>query len=345
MMFKYVCLAYIGLFWSGIAYTQTILVTGGAGFIGAHLVERLLNQNKVIIVDNFYMARDGNAKRYDVLKKLKIQNLQEKYPESLVIYSVDISDRVALEDIFKRHKIDIVCHLAAAPGVRLSIEDPALCFSTNLMGTLNLFECMRQYEVLRCIFASSSSVYGQSRQDQFYETQSTDRQINPYAVSKKSAELLAYTYYYLYGIQTTCLRFFSVYGPYGRFDMAAFLFMDAIAHDRPITLIGDGSAIRDFTYINDIVDGILQAIDKPLGYEIINLGSGDIVTLKDFVKTMEKVMGKKAVIRHAPSNPADALFTHSSIKRAKNLLDYQPRTDVEQGLTEMYEWYKQEQTI
>jgi UDP-glucuronate 4-epimerase len=344
MILKYIFLFYI-TFFSGIYFAHTILVTGGSGFIGTHLVEKLLEQNYTVIVDNFYAKTKNIVKKYDILKKLKMKELQKKYSDRLISYTVNITDKKSLENIFENHSIDVVCHLAATGGVRSSIEDPVFCLTTNLVGTVHLFECMKKYSVSHCILASSSSVYGQSEEKLFCETQMTDRQANPYAVSKKAIELLAYTYYYLYNIQTTCLRFFSVYGPYGRTDMAPFLFMDAIAHTRPITIMGDGSAMRDFIYVDDAVNGILQAINKPLGYEIINLGGGKGIILKDFITMIEKIVGQKAVIHYSPSSPTEALFTFASIEKAQSLLNYIPKTNIEIGIQKMYEWYQKEREI
>jgi UDP-glucuronate 4-epimerase len=331
---------------------KTVLVTGGAGFIGGHVVQKLLErQDKVIVIqkpsdfpdtDNFFTSHEKHAKEYSALKRSKVDNLQKKYSGELIIHSVDIIDKEALETVFQTYAIDVVCHLGAIVGVRYSLQDPDLYLKTNVIGTSNLFECMKKYSVSRCVLASSSSVYGESTQKIFYETQDTDRHTSLYAVSKKTTELLAYVYYHLHDIETTCLRFFTVYGPYSCFDMAPFLFMDAIAQERPITVLGDGLAVRDFSFIDDIVDGIIKAIDIPLGYEIINISSPDSVTVMAFIGAIEKAVGKKAIIQYKPSNRSDVSFTHASIEKAQNLLGYTSSVGLTEGLQKMYDWYKSE---
>jgi UDP-glucuronate 4-epimerase len=342
MFFVYVLLI-VTLSFQNIAAQKTVLVTGGAGFIGGHVVQKLLERHDtVIVVDNFFISKDKHAKNYDALKRIKIENLQKKYPDTLLVHRVDITDKEALESVFQTYAIDAVCHLGAMGGVRYSQQDPDLYLKTNVIGTSNLFECMKKHKLSRCVLASSSSVYGETAQKVFHETQNTDRHTSTYAVTKKTTELLAYVYYHLHGIQTTCLRFFTVYGPNGRFDMAPFIFMDAIAQERPITVLGDGSAVRDFTFVDDIVNGIVQSIDIPLGYEIINLSSADSITVIDFITEIEKVVGKKAIIQYQPSSRADVSFTHASIEKAQRLLGYAPLIGIKEGLQKMYEWYQSE---
>ena len=314
---------------------RKVVVTGGAGFIGSHVVEELLQRgDKVIIIDNFNDYYDP---------KLKHKNIQEVQQidtnNALHVYNVDICDKQKLNEIFSQEQPDIICHLAAYAGVRKSIKEPELYLQTNIIGTLHILEMAHIHNINHVVLASSSSVYGECRDVPFKEDNVQDKQSSPYGMSKRAAELLAYTYYHLYNISCTCLRFFTVYGPRGRVDMAPFIFLDAICQEKPITVFGDGSAIRDFTYIGDIVDGIIRSINKPLGYEILNLGRGEPIVLHDFIQTIEKVVGKKAIIKYTPGFAGDVPITHADVSKAQRLLGYAPKMSVDEGMCKMLEWY------
>lgn len=313
---------------------NTVLLTGGAGFIGSHVAEALLKKgHSVIIVDNLHPYYDLR------LKRANIADIVSTYKDHLKFYQTSICDKKALDKIFARERPSYICHLAACAGVRASIEDPALYIDTNIQGTLTLLELAKQYPVKNCVIASSSSVYGQSKKVPFVESDVVDMPCSPYAMSKRAGELLSYTYHYLYNIPCTCLRFFTVYGPRGRPDMAPFLFLDAIYQQKPIKQFGNGMAIRDFTYIDDIVNGIVQALDRPLGFEIINLGRGEPVVLKDFIATIEVITGKKAIIEETSAFAGDVSITHADIKKAQALLGYQPKISVQEGIQKMFDWY------
>lgn len=317
------------------SYAKKIVITGGAGFIGSNVAEQLLKRgDAVVIIDNINNYFD-EALKYNNLAD--ITNIDTK--KALQIYKTDINDINELITIFEKEQPDVICHLAARAGVRSSIKDPSLYLKTNILGTLNILEMARKCNIKHVVIASSSSVYGDRKKVPFKEDQIADRQSSPYGMSKKSAELLAYTYYNLHGISATCLRFFTVYGPRGRVDMAPFIFLDAIHQGKTIKLCGDGSIVRDFTYISDIVDGVIRAIDKPLGYEILNLGRGEPITLTTFIKTIEKIVNKEAKIKHVPVFAADVNITHADISKAKKLLGYNPKVSVEDGMRDMYTWY------
>lgn len=319
-------------------YPKTILVTGGAGFIGSHVAQALLSRkDTVIIVDNLHDYYNPNLKRENLnrLQKLPNANL-------LQIHIVDICNFQELETIVKREPIDAVCHLAACAGVRASVENPELYIRTNINGTLYVLELAKKYDIPHLIMASSSSVYGNCSQVPFKEERKVDSPCSPYAMTKCADELLAYTYHYLYNLSCTCLRFFTVYGPSGRPDMAPFKFMDLMHHGRTIQQYGDGSSMRDFTYVDDIVDGIVSAIDKPLGYEIINLGRGEPVYLKEFINTLQEVMHTKAIIELVSKPKSDVTITHADISKARRLLGYDPKVSLKEGLQKMYTWYLDE---
>ncbi|HSC25157.1 MAG TPA: NAD-dependent epimerase/dehydratase family protein [Candidatus Babeliales bacterium] len=323
---------------SSILYAKKILLTGGAGFIGSHVAQKLLERgDTLIIVDNMNNAYDLRIKEYN-LSLVAASDFNDR----LSVYAIDICNRDAIEQLCESEKIDVICHLAARAGVRASIDDPQEYFRTNNIGTLILCEAARKHGIKHIVLASSSSVYGVREDGPFYENDSVDRQSSPYGATKRSGELLAYVYYYLYGISITNLRFFTVYGPRGRTDMAPFIFMDAIYNNRIIKVYGDGSAIRDFTYIDDIVYGILKAIDTPLGYEIVNIGRGEPIILSDFIVAMENIMREKAHINYVDVFSGDVPKTHAGIEKARQLFDYIPKVSVQQGLEHMYNWYKNE---
>ena len=317
---------------------KTILLTGGAGFIGSHVAQTLLERgDSVIIIDNLNDAYDQRIKEYNLG-----QVIQTDVYNRLSIHIIDICDSNAMERVCREETPDVICHLAARAGVRTSIDDPHEYFRTNNNGTLVVFETARRCGINHIVTASSSSVYGVRENGPFYETDPVDKQSSPYGMTKRAGELLAYVYHHLFGISITNLRFFTVYGPRGRMDMAPFIFMDAIHHHNDITVYGDGSAVRDFTYVDDIVQGIVKSIDQPLGYQIFNIGRGEPIILKDFIKTLEDVIKEKAYINYVAGFSGDVPQTHASIEKAQTLLGYAPQTSIHYGLQQMYEWYTKE---
>lgn len=326
------------LFFGFLAHAKKIFLTGGAGFIGSHVAQKLLERgDSVIIIDNINDAYDQRIKEYNlsVVMKADLDNL-------CTFHKLDICDQDALEQICLLENPDVICHLAARAGVRPSIDNPHEYFRTNNNGTLSIFEVARKCNIKHIVCASSSSVYGARENGPFYETDSVDTQSSPYGMTKRAGELLAYVYHHLFDISITNLRFFTVYGPRGRTDMAPFIFMDSIHRNAPITVYGDGSAIRDFTYVDDIVDGIIKAIDTPLGYQNINLGRGEPIVLEDFIRIIEFIVNKKAHLNYVSVFSGDVPHTHASIQKAKKMLNYMPQTSVYYGLERMYEWYKNE---
>ncbi|HKZ35753.1 MAG TPA: GDP-mannose 4,6-dehydratase [Patescibacteria group bacterium] len=313
---------------------KTILVTGHAGFIGSHLTAKLLEVgNKVVGVDNYNDFYSPTRKRANVAPFLKNPKFKQ--------YELDILDADGLKRVFEDQNIDTVVHLAARAGVRPSIANPSLYEEVNVKGTLNILETMRVFAVKHLVFGSSSSVYGNQTKVPFTETDPVNQPVSPYAATKKAAEMLGYTYSYLHQLQTTCLRFFTVYGPAGRPDMAPYLFTQKILKGESIIRYGDGSSSRDYTYVDDIVSGITAAVDKPLDFEVINLGNHQPVTLNDFIALIERLTGKKAVIEEAPRNPADVLTTYADIAKAKKLLSWEPKTKLEDGMKQFIDWFKQ----
>lgn len=310
-----------------------ILVTGAAGFIGSHLTDRLLELgHEVIGIDNFNDYYNPLYKEENVAQALK--NPQ------FTLHRVDICDQAEIDRIMQEQKIDTVIHLAAQAGVRISIQQPMRAHKNNVEGTLVIFESARQAGITDVIFASSSSVYGNQPTAPFSETLNVDNPISPYAATKKANELLAYTYNHLYKINMTGLRFFTVYGERGRPDMSPYLFADAILHDRPISKFGDGTSLRDFTYVADIVSGIIACIQKNLGYQIFNLGNSQPVTLNEYIATFERVTGKKALIDQKPMQPGDVFMTAADTSKAQSMLGWKPTTSLEEGLTQFIKWFK-----
>jgi len=313
-----------------------ILVTGCAGFIGSHVCKALLNRgDSVVGIDNL-------NNYYDV--KLKQKNLEiSKKSSAFKFYRQDILNYDAIKKIFEKEKPDKVVHLAARAGVRASLENPRLYFDTNVTGTLNLLELARDYNVKSFVFASSSSVYGNQKKIPFSEKDNVDYPISPYAATKKAGELLCHTYHHLYNMKITCLRFFTVYGPRGRPDMAPYLFVQGVMNGTPIKKYGDGKSRRDYAFVADIVKGVVAAVDKELEYEIINLGNNKPVELNEFIRIVEKLVGRKAVINQLPLPPGDVNTTCADISKAKKLLGYKPETSFEEGMKQFVEWFKQNQ--
>ena len=313
---------------------MNILITGGAGFIGSTLADVLLKENnKVIVIDNFNDYYSPALKEKNISHNLANPNYK--------LYRNDICDRAAVEKIFEENNIDCVVHIAASAGVRASISNPELFVQSNIAGTINILEAMRKNNVKKIVFASSSSVYGNCKAEKFSEDLKVTEPISPYAATKSACEQFLYTYSKLYDIQSTCLRFFTVFGPRQRPDLAIRKFIELIEQDKPIPVYGDGTTMRDYTYIDDIVSGIISAIkyDKT-PYEIINLGGGSPVTLNEMIETIEKVLGKNAKIDRLPMQPGDVDKTVSDITKAKSLLRYEPNTTFEKGIRKFIEWRK-----
>ncbi len=310
---------------------MSIIVTGCAGFIGSHTAEELLKQGERVIgideVNDYYSVKQ-KEKNLDILRQYK----------NFVFYKENIADYNAMERIFEKHKPEVVINLAARAGVRASIDNPFKYYESNVRGVLTLLELSKD-KVKNFIHASSSSVYGDRTEVPFKEEDRTDKPLSPYAASKKAAEVLCYTYHHLYGLNTVCLRFFTVYGPRGRPDMAPFKFTKAIYEGKPITRFGDGTSQRDYTYVKDIVQGIVSCIEKDFGFEIINLGNNKPVKLNDFIATIEKILGKKAKIVEKEMPKADVRITCADISKAKRLLNYEPKTTLEEGMKIFIDWF------
>lgn len=312
---------------------MNILITGGAGFIGSHLSEKIIGLgHKVICIDNFNDYYDP------VIKEHNLKDIIDN--EDFILYRADILDRPAIQDIFSAHNIDMVIHLAARAGVRPSLSNAALYEKVNVEGTINLLESCRERSINRFIFASSSSVYGGNKKVPFSETDKVDFPVSPYAATKKSGELICYTYHHLYNISVFAFRFFTVYGPRQRPEMAIHKFTRKIFNGDPIEAYGDGSSSRDYTYIDDIINGIIGSLDLVSGYEIINLGNSYPVRLSDLVKLIEEKTGRKAIIKHAEPQPGDVFTTYADIEKAKKLIKYDPRTPIGKGLEYFMDWYR-----
>jgi len=310
---------------------KTVLVTGGAGFIGSHLIIRLLEKGYgVVCVDNMNEYYDPD------LKKARLVQFKDR----IRFYKSDIADKEALEKIFSENRIDKICHLAAQAGVRYSLENPFAYAESNYVGTLNIFELAKRNKISHIVFASTSSVYGLNEDMPFTEDQRVDSPVSIYSASKRGCELLAHVYNHLFGIDITCLRFFTVYGPFGRPDMALFRFTKNILEGKPIDVYNHGDMMRDFTYVGDIVEGFVLALEKPMGYEIINLGNGSPVKLMDYISFIEKALGKKAKLNLMDMQPGDVKETSADISKAKKLLGFEPKVDVEEGVKRFVEWYK-----
>ncbi len=312
---------------------KTILVTGSAGFIGFHISKTLLDRGDIVIgVDNF-------NNYYDQKLKEDRNNLLERY-RTYKLYRADIRNKEIINQIFVKENIDVVFHLAAQAGVRYSLEHPGEYVQSNIEGTVNIFEASRTHHIKNVIFISSSSVYGNNPVP-WSESQAVDKPINPYGASKRASELLAYTYHHLYGLNMTILRFFSVYGPWGRPDMAYFKFADKITKGESIDVYNGGKLKRDFTYIDDIVAGALAAIDNPKAYEIYNLGNSHPEELGKFIATIEANLGKTAKKNYLPMQPGDFLENFADIEKAKHDLNFEPKTRLEEGIKKFVAWYKE----
>ena len=309
-----------------------ILVTGGAGFIGSHLVRRLLAEgDEVVCLDNFNDYYDPQIKRCNVAPFLGDKNFH--------LAEGDIRDIGFLDEVFDKFEFSRVVHLAAMAGVRPSIQNPSLYADVNLVGTTNILEKVREKEIPKLIFGSTSSVYGTNSKVPFSEDDRLEKVISPYSATKLACEGMCRVYHHLYGTGICCLRFFTVYGPSGRPDMAIYKFIDRIYNDREIEMYGDGTSKRDYTYIDDIIQGVDAATEKDWHFEIINLGESQTIELRKMIRLIEKALGKKAKIKQMPMQSGDVPITYADISKARRLLDYKPSYPIEKGIEKTVEWY------
>jgi UDP-glucuronate 4-epimerase len=309
------------------------MVTGCAGFIGSHVVDRLLSMGKKVAgIDNFDPFYDRSIKMKNIEHNLNNKNF--------TFCGADIRDRAQMEQIFTNNKIDIVIHLAARAGVRPSIQYPLLYEDVNIRGTVNLLELCKEQGIKKFVFGSSSSVYGINKKIPFSEEDPVEQAISPYAASKRSCEIFCYTYHHLYKIPIVSLRFFTVYGPRQRPEMAIHKFVRSIDQGKEIEMFGDGISRRDYTYFSDVVDGVIATLDRDFGYEIINLGNSNVVELKYLIQLIEENLDKKAKIKRLPDQPGDVPVTYADISKAKLLLSYDPKVGIEKGIKRFVEWYR-----
>ncbi len=312
-----------------------VLVTGAAGFIGSHLAERLAEQGDTVVgVDNF-------NDYYDPARKRRNAEAICRHPE-VTMLEADIRDRARMFGLFETHRFDAVAHIAAMAGVRNSVSNPSLYTEVNLVATQGLMDAAREFGTENFVMASTSSIYGDTDSIPFRETDSCAEPPQPYAATKRAAELLGYTYHKLYGLNFTATRFFTVYGPRGRPDMMPGLLAQSLYHSKTIPLY-EGDMRRDWTFISDIVSGVVLALGKPLGYEIINLGRGEPQPLAGFIAEMERVAGKKAKFQPQPKLAADVYVTYADISKARKLLGFEPTVSVREGAERFWRWYEAEQ--
>ena len=315
---------------------STILVTGGAGFIGSHLCERLLSDGiRVICLDNFDSFYDPN------IKIKNVEGISKKFPALFDLVTGDIRNPDHLKGVFQKNKIDSVVHLAARAGVRPSIAEPLLYQDVNIRGTTLLLEACKENGIQNFIFASSSSVYGENQRAPFKEEDLDIQPISPYGATKRAGELVCYSYHHLYGMNIACVRIFTAYGPRQRPEMAIHKFTRLIDQGEKIPIYGDGSSRRDYTYIDDLVDGIFGVIHYHKGFEIYNLGESQTTSLKELIRLIEEAFGRKANIEMLESQPGDVSMTYADITKAKRMLKYQPKVRMEEGIKRFVEWYKE----
>lgn len=314
-----------------------ILVTGAAGFIGSHTTIRLLERGDHVV------GLDNLNDYYDPARKLanleEVERVHKAGPGRFDFVRGDIRDRPLVDQLFQDNPFDAVAHLAAMAGVRVSVEDPWLYYDVNLTGTLNLLNAAKEHGKPNFVFASTSSAYGRTERVPFVEADHADRPLAPYPASKRAAELLGFSYHHLFGMNFTAVRFFTVYGPRGRPDMMAYMVLESMKSGRELPLYNGGKMHRDWTFVSDIVSGVVAACDRPLGYEIINLGRGEPVLLKDFVDSISELSGKKANFIEQPMMDADISYTYANIDKARRLLGYDPKVSVQEGVRRFYEWY------
>lgn len=319
---------------------RSILVTGGAGFIGSQLVDRLLSEGEwqVSVVDDFNNFYDPAIKHANVRRHEQNSNYR--------LFEADIRDKFALEKIFAANSFACIVHLAARAGVRPSLEQPLLYVETNINGTMNLLELAREHNVRQFVFGSSSSVYGINAKVPFSEDDPIRQPISPYAATKAAGELLCHTYSHLYGMRAVCLRFFTVYGPRQRPDLAIHKFARLISAGKPIPVFGDGTTRRDYTFIDDIIAGVRASIDyvndsSKSSYEVVNLGESRTVELRELISLLEKELGTTAKISRQPLQPGDVPQTFADITKARTILGYDPQTQIEEGIRRFVQWWKQ----
>lgn len=314
---------------------STILVTGGAGFIGSHLCERLLSDGvKVICLDNFDSFYDPD------IKIKNAEGMTKKFQDLFELVTGDIRNPDHLKGIFQKNRVDFVIHLAARAGVRPSIADPLLYQDVNIRGTIVLLEACKAYKIKNFIFASSSSVYGENQRVPFTEEDLDIQPVSPYGATKRTGELLCYSYHHLYGMNIACLRIFTAYGPRQRPEMAIHKFTRLIDRGERIPIYGDGSSRRDYTYIDDLIEGILGVIRYHKGFEIYNLGESQTTSLIELIKLIEGAFGKKADIEMLELQPGDVSVTYADITKAKRMLKYRPKVKMEEGIKRFVEWYR-----
>ena len=311
-----------------------VLVTGAAGFIGSHLAERLAGRgDSVVGIDNFNNYYDPARKR---------RNAEAVRQAGATVIKADIRGREKIMALFEEHRFDAVAHVAAMAGVRNSVANPALYMDVNLNGTQVLMDASREFGVQNFVLASTSSIYGDTPNVPFQETDPCLQPPQPYAAAKRAAELLGFTYHKLYGLNFTATRFFTVYGPRGRPDMMPGLLAESLYYDRLIPLY-EGDMRRDWTFVDDIVSGVVLALDKPLGYEIFNIGRGEPQPLADFIETIEAVSGRKARLEPQPKLAADVYVTYADITKAQTLLGFEPNVSIREGIERFWTWYEDEQ--
>ncbi|MGA2517871.1 MAG: GDP-mannose 4,6-dehydratase [Thermodesulfobacteriota bacterium] len=317
---------------------NTILVTGGAGFIGSHLCERLLGDGiKVIGLDNFDTFYDPT------IKFKNAEAIARRFPDLFDLVTGDIRNPIQVKGILQKNKVDVVVHLAARAGVRPSIAEPLLYQDVNIRGTIVLLEACKEHGVENFIFASSSSVYGENQRIPFSEKDLDIQPISPYGATKRAGELLCYSYHHLYRMNTACLRIFTAYGPRQRPEMAIHKFTRLIDRGEKIPMFGDGSSRRDYTYIDDLIDGILGVIAYHKEFEIYNLGESQTTSLRELIRLIEEALGKKANIETMDFQPGDVSVTYANITKAKRRLKYHPQVKMREGIQRFVEWYKKAQ--
>jgi len=318
-----------------------VLVTGAAGFIGSHVTEALLRRgDEVVGLDSLNDYYDPARKRRNLAE---IEETAATSPGKFTFVSGDIRDRKLVDDLFDANDFTAVAHLAALPGVRASLDDPPLYVDVNINGTIALLEAARRQEPTpNFVFASTSSVYGGTTQIPFVETDMCDQPLAPYPASKRATELMGYTYHHIYGMDFTAVRFFTVYGPRNRPDMMAFKLADNIVNGTEVALFNNGQMYRDWTFVDDITKGVVAALDRRLGYDIVNLGRGEPTLLADFVGLIEKRLGKESSLNPEPMPAADMSNTYADISKARKLLDYDPVISVPEGVDAFLSWYEKD---